>query len=544
MILGITLPASEHKFKLPSPVEMARFDAKTIAAGVPSLTLMDRAGAKIFESIMEISKEALRDNSTVVVLCGPGNNGGDGFVIARQLFERGIKVSVFCAGAGQYSAEFLAQAKRLSEEKIPVHVFPGATDRESGFCAAVAGKSELQAAIAVAAMVVDALLGTGQKEAPRGAVKEIIEAVNSVHPPLIVSVDIPSGVNGDSGEAFSPHISASYTVCIELIKRGMLQYPARDCCGEIHTVSIGIACADPVEFSIVSTDNIPRLQERRLASHKGNHGHVAVIGGNLNMPGAPALASLAALKAGAGLVTKAHLDGMSHEGLAPEVMLAMVAQEGGSFGQSSKLELADLVSKATCAVIGPGIGRHSDTGELLNEIIEHARSIGKPLVIDADALNLIAVSRAQGQKMSLPGCVITPHPGEAAALLGTTTAEIQRNRYIAAKRLADEFSCVAVLKGAATIVYSANNGVVNTTGNPFMATAGSGDVLAGVIAGIAAQGFTSRTLSLFESTVLGVYVHGLAGDIVHKSSGGPLIASDLAHAVPQALGEVGYAAKP
>lgn len=511
--------------QLPSQGEMAGYDARTISAGVSSLELMERAGRRIFDVISE-----RRPEGPCVILCGPGNNGGDGLVIARLLIEAGRSAIAVTVSSGRYSPEFLSQSARLENTK------KGAFWRLSGSAPDLAfareiSDADLSRTIAESAVLVDAVLGTGQREAPRGEIARIVRLASEAEPAWTVAVDTPTGINPDTGESYSPGLDADLTVSVQLVKRGLLQEPARSRCGEIVAVDIGISCVPVSEISLVSPSLLPDILSRRRAAHKGDHGHVLVIAGSGAMPGAAALAALGALRSGAGLVTMTRHDGASGTSIPPEVMIARMSGDRGFFEPRHAGELLPHIERATALAVGPGIGQAPETRLFLDMIVEAASSLGRPVVIDADALNLL--SPLTGGAMGPSPFVLTPHPGEAARLLGVETREIQRDRYGAARRIYEISGATVVLKGAGTVIYGSSGGLLNLTGNPFMACGGTGDVLTGIIAALLAQ-----RLAPIEAASLGAHAHGLAGDLASAASGGLIVASDIATHLPAAYASI------
>ncbi|MGC5328868.1 NAD(P)H-hydrate dehydratase, partial [Brevibacillus sp. SYSU BS000544] len=380
--------------------------------------------------------------------------------------------------------------------------------------------------------IIDGLIGTGTKGAPRSPYADIIQEVNRSKRPII-SIDIPSGLDPDTGQLHDSCMKATRTVALAFLKRGLTQYPGLDAVGEVIVRTIGIWPSFADQFGIRtfllsktfleehfadSTD-----QPRQNNSHKGTYGHVLVCAGSQEMSGAGLLCSKAALRTGSGLVTWAVPESLvpSLMGLVPEVMLKGLA--GKTHSLNSVEELLAVLTTRNIAVIGPGLGRFADDSRWLRTIWEQSSC---PLVLDADALNMIADTAdfAEWSLRSHP-TILTPHPGEMARLLGVTTAEIQRNRIEIARSFAARHRVILVLKGARTVIATPDGAAyINPTGNPGMATGGSGDVLAGIIAGFIAQG-----LSADHAACFGVWLHGYAGDQAASKRKSPnsLIAGDI-----------------
>jgi len=467
---------------------MRAFDTATIKSGISEEALIKRAGVALYE---EFSRSFPDKSGRVILLIGPGNNGADVAEMGRHLQEAGYKVSAFKENA-----------------------FGGNEE------------SALKESLKDAHFIIDGLLGTGSSGAPRGRIRRIIEIVNNTKTPaIIVAIDIPSGVNPDTGEA-ELSICAATTFTIQCMKRGMTQFPGRNRCGEIKVVDIGIHTTD-TEYSILTDETVPHLPEREAQAHKGNFGYVLVVGGSPNMPGAPILAAEAALRSGAGLVRLAS-GGAIESGSMPELMYL---NSGGRTHSTKTLKeiFGFIESQRPTLVLGPGLGQEKNLRSFVRKIIGLAVDLRLRCVLDADALNLTA---HESDIKLTNDFVVTPHPGEAALILGVDVNNIQLDRFKAIDLLAKHFGeAVIVLKGAGTIIRSLHKGFVNLNGNPYLATAGSGDVLAGLIAGLLAQGLDAE-----QSAKLGVYLHGLAADTVVSKRFGPLIASDLISELPSLVG--------
>lgn len=499
--------------ELPSSGEMSRADARVIASGVAVTALMQRAGEVVAGYVVQITKKFPKGvknsaiNGTVTLLCGAGNNGGDGLVAARFIAEMGFTVNAVLCSEKELSSATQTQLSELDGVSIFQFIGTG-IEGESGEMGSPLDLSGLREMVNRSGLVVDALLGTGQREEPRGLLVEALKSLAD-YKGIILSIDVPTGINPDSGEVFPNAVRATHTICLERVKRGLMQYPGREHCGEIVCESLGIPVSD-TDFSLVDPSMIPAPAKRPRDSHKGIFGPVLVLAGSKGMPGAASLVGLAALRAGAGVV---HTTSSAATAFAPELIEA-------NFGT---FDLADFNG----IVVGPGLG----TDDAMSKLVEHVLGQRRrtPIVVDADALTIIAASKAYDLLLDT---IITPHPGEAARLLGCTVATVQRDRYAAAQELGARTRATVVLKGASTIVYAGasavSRGVVNMTGTPWMATAGSGDVLAGIIGALTMQG-----LSRFDAAVAGVALHGVCGEI---ASGGnhPIIASDLISSIPAA----------
>lgn len=517
------------QLRLPSSAEMQRCDEHAIASGQPAALLMERAGSAVAFEVVRRYRAELARNPRVTVLCGPGNNGGDGLVVGRLLKLQGYRVQCFISGAPRYSIDFSAQLARFNGHALRVSDTAAPLVKELPS----ASLTDLERALHRSSVVIDALLGTGQTAAPRGTIALLVDALlASGTSARIVSVDVPTGINPDTGECFQPHVRAGLTCAIELVKRGLVQFPAGESCGEIvlHPIGILKTGEHPVRFSVLSTDG--SFPERPFDAHKGSLGRVLVVGGSRAMPGASILTAHGALYAGAGLVFRAENTAWSAGGLAPEIIrlpLNGEPSEPGGLELWRALRSRPELKEAVWAV-GPGLGTSEGACELVRSLLEGDGE--RPIVLDADGLNVIA-PRLQNASVSWPHVVLTPHPGEAARLLGVTVAEIQRDRYSAAERLVERSGATVVLKGARTIILSATSaGFVNLEDTPFLATPGSGDVLAGLIAALLARG-----LSTIDAARFGVLVHGRAG--IAAAQGGPIAASDIVRHLPSEIRRLG-----
>lgn len=527
----IKLPSIDGIEKLPSSAEMRAFDKTTIDAGTPSSLLMERAGSAVALRLKALFHDRKRP---VVFFCGPGNNGGDGFVAAVKMAAAGYSsVRVVLVESERYSEDLSRERERYIAKGLPLTIFSSQAGNGK------AGPGHIGGLLAEGAVVVDAMLGTGQTEAPRGEIKALLECLNPFlyeRPSLArVSIDVPTGLDADSGAVYEPHFEADCTVAIERMKRGCVQYPGRGICGEIFVESIGIDCTGDCEASLLTERNIPQLRERRQDSHKGDFGRVLVTGGSADMPGAPLLSAYSALRCGSGLVVVAQLEKASSAAMPPELILKRVSGTASMFEPQHLAQLEAEIENCDVFIVGPGLGLSTKTRDFTWALLSKIGRSGRPMVIDADALTHLAEAMEKIQDIDLSSAVLTPHPGEASRLLHISTEEVQADRYASARELFIRTGAAAVvLKGAYSIVYAEPGAFVNPAGNPYMATAGSGDVLTGLIAGLMAQGLTPP-----GAAMLGVYVHGNAGDAAHARMKGPIIASDIAAEAASKVGEKG-----
>lgn len=455
-----------------------------------------------------------------LVLAGKGNNGGDGLAAARHLREAGIAVTlVYAAAPESLAGEAALQRDAAAALGIPAVVY---------------GRDALD--LAACSGIVDALLGTGSAGAPRGAYAELIAAANASGR-AIVSADIPSGLDADTGETHEPCIHASVTVCLAFLKRGLLQYPGAEAAGRVVVRSIGIPAALAREAGVQVSLLTPEVLTARLKvdlarrrspeGHKGTYGHVLLAAGSLRMSGAGLLSARAALRAGCGLVTWALPEKLLPYviGSVPELMLAPVTGGDGEWSAGTAAEVLRLSASRDCTAIGPGLGRFEEDTEWLRRLWEETDG---PMVIDADALNILADTDYRSWSRRHP-VILTPHPGEMARLAGISTAEVQRDRIGIALSYAVQHRVILVLKGAHTVIATPEGqAYINITGHPGMGTGGAGDVLTGIISGLLAQG-----LDADQAAAFGVYLHGLAGERAARKRNHPsaLIAGDIIEAL-------------
>ncbi|MFH5184209.1 NAD(P)H-hydrate dehydratase [Paenibacillus sp. TAB 01] len=503
--------------------EMRRLDQTAIRdIGIPALVLMENAGRAVAEEAMAMSRESVTPRKRWLILAGKGNNGADGVVAARHLAEAGCDVFVLYADdpAG-FTGEAAVQRDIASRLGLPSGAYssgsPIAWERFDG--------------------VIEALLGTGSRGAPRGAYAALIREANESGLPIL-AVDIPSGLDADTGETHEPCISADRTAALAFAKRGLVQPPGADAAGTVVVKPIGIPAmlAERQGIQTYRLDEetlrirlgVDPSRERPADSHKGTYGHVLVAAGSHAMSGAGLLSARAALRGGCGLVTWAVPERLVEPliGRFPEAMLSGLPDQGtGGWGGVRPEELAKLATGKDALVIRPGLGRWEGDSIWLREVW-HAADESVPLLLDADALNLIADASdfASWRRRSSPP-VLTPHPGEMARLCGSSIREVQRDRIGAARSYALRHQVVLVLKGSRTVVAAPSGNVyVNGNGNAGMATAGAGDVLAGVIGSLLAQG-----LSAEQAAASGVWLHGAAGDraAARRISPASLIAGDI-----------------
>jgi ADP-dependent NAD(P)H-hydrate dehydratase / NAD(P)H-hydrate epimerase len=489
------LTQKERPLELPAEIyatdSVRRIDRNAIEmAGIDGYTLMNRAAAAALNTALDELPHARRWQ----IVCGGGNNGGDGYVLARLARQRGIAVAVIA----------LTAPEELASDAATAH---------ADFAAAggAIGGGDREGLDPAADLLVDAILGTGLRRKVEGRFAEAIDAINA-HPAPVLALDLPSGLSSDTGKILGAAVRADRTITFVALKAGLFLAAAADCTGALSFAGLDIpdGCRDgerPVMRRIGRHLVRRHLPPRPRSAHKGDFGHLLVVGGGAGMPGAIRLCGEGALRAGAGRVTVA-----TH----PSNRVAVMAgrPELMCHGIDGRSELAPLLERATCVAIGPGLGTDAWASGLLDEVL--GRDL--PAVLDADALNLLAKSPSRRGRW-----ILTPHPGEAGRLLQQPAAAVQDDRLDALSALQRRFGGTAVLKGAGTLVSSASGPPwICTAGNSGMASPGMGDVLTGVIAGLLAQGLGPE-----EAAAVGVEVHANAGDDAARDRPRGLLASDL-----------------
>jgi NAD(P)H-hydrate epimerase len=506
--------------KVVTTAEMREIDRVTSERfGVPSLALMENAGT----AVAEVALARFPDARQIAVVCGKGNNGGDGMVAARKLHEAGKKVSVLLlADRGELRGDAAHMCRRM-----PLRA------------RSVDSAHELRRALSVD-LVIDAILGSGFRPPVTGLYAEAIQVMNSCPSP-IVAVDIPSGWDADAQSAnhSGPVARADAVVTFTAPRPAHVFAPLTR--GPIVVAPIGspeAAIVSSLRVNVATAREIePLFAPRKPDAHKGDFGHVLIIGGSLGKAGAAAMAGMAALRVGAGLSTVATPKSVLPivGGFAPEIMTEHLAETDAGTISGRALDydrLEELAAGKDVVAIGPGISRNSETVEFVRRAVD---ILNLPLVIDADGLNAFegCATKLDGSQRPL---VLTPHPGEMARLTGLSTGEIQRDRVDVARKFAKEHSATVVLKGHRTIIAEPEGAVwINMTGNPGMATGGTGDVLTGMIAGLIAQ----YPSAVEAAVAAAVYLHGLAGDVARNVVGEQaLVATDLLSMMPMALDRI------
>ncbi len=517
--------------KILTAAEMREVDRLTTARNrIPSGVLMENAGKSVAQFIQR--RFSSLGPYVILVLCGKGNNGGDGFVVARQLLERGAtpEVILFC-DPSEVKGDAQDNLRRWENASGELHVVRSSAEL-----------GEWRSKLCSCDILIDGLLGTGVRGPVEGVLLSVIESVNQCSPrPAVIAIDIPSGLHADTGAVQGAAIVADYTVTFTAPKLGMFQGNASQYVGQLIVRDIGsppdliskvgggrLHWAEPNEFERFAA-------RRKPDGNKGDYGHALIVAGSVGKSGAAVLASWAALRAGAGLVTVATPEPVlpivaAHT---PEIMTEpLAATDTGSISlRCLEYGRFDAILKGKRALaIGPGLTTHEETQQFIHAVVGQRNSV--PLILDADGLNAFA-GHASELKAPQGFIAVTPHPGEMARLTGLKTDDVQEQRLQLALQSAEAWNAYVILKGHGTIVAAPDgNAFINSTGNPGMGTGGTGDVLTGMLAGLTAQYGTEHWERVLA---FGVYLHGLAGDIAYADFGeAPLMASDLIRAIPRA----------
>ncbi|MFW5768815.1 MAG: NAD(P)H-hydrate dehydratase [Spirochaetota bacterium] len=505
--------------KVSTVEEMRKLDKGAVETyGIPDLLLMENAGLAVCRVI---SDRFTVPGGHFIVVCGGGNNGGDGFVVARKLHSQGAAVAVFLYG----NPDKLSGSAKTNYDilhKLPVGIDYSKNSRR------LAGDIERCEA------VIDAVFGTGISRDVEGDYAEAVDTINAGRRP-VVSVDIPSGINGDTGAVMGTAVKADMTVTFGLPKLGNILYPGASYCGELFVSHISFPrehyTGNSPDYEI---NPVPVLPPRRPEGHKGSFGEVLVVAGAASYYGAPALCAGSFLRAGGGYSRLAAVERVirSIAGANPEIVyMPQPATPAGSIDPSCADELVNTAGAADFVVVGPGIGREEGTEELVLELV---RRIEKPLLLDGDGLYAVG-SRADIVSGRKAPTFLTPHPGEMGGLLGRAVSEVLTDPAGAVREAAERFGAVVALKGARTMIGSGKRGIaINLTGNSGMGTAGSGDVLSGIVPAMYCHGLDPE-----NALRAGVFVHGLAGDLAAECLGEDgLTAFDIMRHVPEAMKKV------
>jgi len=513
------------KMKLVTAEQMRGLDNAAInTSHIPSIELMENAGRRTVDVMLEKYGDPM--GQTVAVFAGPGNNGGDGLVIARLLTARLARTVVFLlVPKDKLKGDSAINYSRLRE--LPVKIIEFKNEEELRTASIILSQCWA---------VVDGLFGTGLTRPVTGIFAAAIQIMNEAPCPVI-AVDIASGLNTDTGEILGSCVQADLTVTFGQAKIGQVVHPGREYTGLLEVVDIGIP-----EKAVIEADIRLELLESKVGcwlplrptlAHKGSYGHLLVVAGSLGKSGAAMLCGVGGLRVGTGLVTLCvpyELNQIVESGLWEAMTVPLQSPAHGILSIEDYTVIKDALQDKDALVLGPGIGTADETAELINKLY---RETEIPTLVDADGLNILAadptlLKKTAGQR------ILTPHPGEMSRLTGMTTRDIMMNRVAVTQKFAEENNVFVVLKGADTLICDpSGNTAINPTGNPGMATGGMGDVLAGIIGGFLAQG-----LSPWQACCLGVYSHGLAGDRLAEETAAGYLASELADQLPFVLQEL------
>lgn len=500
--------------------EMAEMDRRAIEEiGIPGMVLMENAGRRVVSVIKKMIGNA--KNKKVTIFSGKGNNGGDGYVVARYLYNMGAHVEVFLTGEyPDVRGDAAHNLHILSQMGLKVHPI---------------SKWEHDEVISGTQLIVDALLGTGVTGPLKGLISELVAVINSIDAP-VVAIDLPTGLETDSGAVLGSCVKADVTVTMAHIKRGLLFSPGREHAGRVIVADIGI----PKEVSRKSDVKCFQLKahylqnvlpKRPLDTFKNRCGQVFLLAGSVGLTGAAALSSEATLRIGAGMALLGipkSLNPIVEEKLTEVMTLSLPETDDQSLSYEAKQQISEKFQWTDVLAIGPGLTTHLDSVKLVKWILD---KFDKPMVLDADALNCLK-GEANLIKSARGTLILTPHPGELSRIIGMSTKEILANPIEVVRATAQKLNVILILKGAPTIVGAPDGCVfINSTGNPGMATAGMGDVLTGVVAGLVAQ-----RMSPLDGALAGVYIHGLAGDLAKSKVGqAGLMAGDVLRNLPFAM---------
>ncbi|NOY53137.1 MAG: NAD(P)H-hydrate dehydratase [Deltaproteobacteria bacterium] len=512
---------SSHK--VATAEQMRALDREVIERyGIPGIVLMENAALGVVRAMEERYGDLC--GKKVVVICGKGNNGGDGFAVARHLSNRGAGVHLFLPGDPNLLRGDAATNLRICRMmKIPL--VPVTTN---------SGLRSLASYLSRCDLVIDALLGTGIKPPVRGMIAEVIKRINRYAGPVI-SVDLPSGLSADTSAVLGEVVEADLTVTFGLSKISLTQYPSLSVAGHvvIADISLPVECVEKAGILVewIGDEILRLLPKRRADAHKGSVGKVLLVAGSKGMPGAAVMTALSALRVGTGLVYAAlpsSIEGTFLKRLMEGIVIPLDDSDRDHLTPASLRSILQAAKGKNVVAVGPGIGLDPETGEMVRSLIQTVRI---PVILDADGINQIAADPEILRKAKAP-LILTPHPGEMARLTGVSKEVLTTLRIDLARSFAREFGVILILKGARTVIADPGGRCwINTTGNSGMGTAGMGDLLTGMIAGLVAQG-----MNPLAASKAGVYIHGLCGDRAAGRLGKrSLIARDLLHEVPCVL---------
>lgn len=501
--------------------EMRNVDkAATELGSIPSIILMENAA---IACVNELKKSFDISSVSIAVFCGKGNNGGDGLAIARHLNNMGADVTVYLVSGAEFKGDALVNYEILSKTNTSIeHII----DTE-----------KLSYIIRSYDIVVDAILGTGISGMVRGAAYDVIKKINE-NAKYILSVDVPSGINSDTGEICGVAVKADKTVTFAGYKIGMFLYPAAEYTGKIivDKISVPEHVIDSQGLKInVTDDEFVRslFKKRKSNTQKGNYGKLLIIAGSRGMSGAAYMAAESALKSGAGLITLACCESINNilESKTTEVMTLPLEDADGHISRDSIVDIVDRLENVSAVLIGPGLGRTSDAEAVVQAVLQYSKV---PVIVDADAINAVARNKRMLERCACD-LIFTPHAMEFSRLIDTDISKIESERIDTSRDFCENNGAVLLLKGHYTIVTGTDQTqYINTTGNPGMASGGSGDVLAGMIAAFAARG-----IDCDKAAAAAAYIHGMAGDIAAKKYGEEsMSAMDILRCIPKAFAHI------
>lgn len=500
---------------------MRRIEQDAAQIDLPSEVLMENAG-------LAVAKEMRMwlggvEQTNILILVGPGNNGGDGLVAARYLHDWGAKVQVYCPRP---------RSEADPNYQMVLHRGIGSASADQ--------ETVLDGMLATSDVIVDSLFGTGRSRPLEGVFKETLEKVRdslSIRPKAkLIAIDLPSGLNSDTGEVDSSCVKSNLTITLANPKMGLFRFPGAAMIGNLVVADIGIpsSLSDDILVELITAEMVAReLPTRPLDANKGTFGRVLVVAGSLHYIGAAYLACQGAMRVGAGLVTLAtaySLQPILASKLVETTYAPLSEAENGVIGSQAAKEVHELLPDYDVLLVGCGLGQHPSTQRFIEELMSSIPNT-MPVIIDADALNILAKNPRWWKNLSAPA-ILTPHPGEFSRLKGISVSEVQRDRFNNAQQASFEWQKTVILKGAHTIVADSNGRArVSGATNPCLASAGTGDVLAGAVAGMCAQG-----LSPFTAASCATYLHAEAGELARQSLGeSGMIASDLLPVLPKAI---------
>lgn len=493
--------------KIVTRKQMEHIDKTTIVNyKIPSIILMENAGISIFNKIVKLYPEILNKNKKISILIGPGNNGGDGLVVARLLLRYDNHSVIYLLGKEEkFKGDALTNLliiKKLNAKIITI-------ENEEAF---LNKKKE----IFNSDFLIDAIFGTGLKGSPREFHSLIINTTNKEFNNIITSIDVPSGITSDINKKSNTIIKANDTITVELPKINMIDYPGKFFTGRLNVVEIGfpkeLTQSKDIKYNLITTKEASQIiKERSPDGHKGTFGRVLVLSGSREFTGAAILTAISALKSGSGLVTLASVPTVCNamRSMYPEIMcLEMIEDDLGNISEENFEKLKKYIDKSDCIITGPGVDSKS-TFKLIKKII---KIYNKKMLIDAGAINLISDSSLEIFKNTQSDIIITPHIKEFAKLIKTSVKEVKENKIELSTKFCEDYNITLVLKSAVTLIANNEGNIYfNSSGNNGLGTGGTGDVLSGIIGGFCAQGYTT-----IDASILGVFLHGLTADIVVK----------------------------